>query len=616
MANEQANTFPDPLSVPTPEGCEGWEEMYPYYVLFSEDRAEYERSKFWFQNRYHLMDPMKPFDMVTPEFCYIAIANRNNRILQLPPATGVDFRVVNGYGYLSGSPVLDGDRVAARAVTFGQRAGHYFEHWADIERDWQERTNAEIAKLEALQMPDLPELEDMSVVTNHQAHGAGFEMHQYFNRLMEAKHLAWHFHMEMILIGFGAYFTFFEFCQQAFPEIDKQSIANMITGLGGTPFDRADEELRRLARVAVDLDLDDAFRDGSAEEIFKRLADSDAGRQWLEEYDKSKYPWFMVNTGDGMYSHHRAWLDDPRMIVTGIRGYVTELRAGKDLSRPPDQRAEGDRIAQGYRDLLELDEDRTAFDTTLGLARLVSVHIEGHKFYIEHWWHGLFYNKVRDLSRVFVTYGFWDDTEDIFYLHQAEVLEALIDMLLGWAGDWPARGPKYWPPKIQHRREILERLQDWTPPPALGPVPEVVGDPVLSMLWGIDGDALREWARPVDADTTQLRGTPASSGVVEGVARVVHGIDQMDTVRPGEILVAPTTNPSWTPVFSRISACVADGGGMMSHAAIVCREHGVPAIVGTGRATRAIKTGQRIRVDGNTGIVTILDDPVDSGRGE
>jgi len=123
----------------------------------------------------------------------------------------------------------------------------------------------------------------------------------------------------------------------------------------------------------------------------------------------------------------------------------------------------------------------------------------------------------------------------------------------------------------------------------------------------LDGDSLREWARPVNSDTKQLNGTPASSGVVEGVARVVHGIDQMDTVQQGEILVAPTTNPSWTPVFSRISACVADGGGMMSHAAIVCREHGLPAIVGTGRATRAIKTGQRIRVDANAGVVTILD---------
>jgi len=608
MANEQASTFPDPLSVPTPEGCEGWEEMYPYYVLFSEDRAEYERGTFWFQNRYHLIDPMKPFDMVTPEFCYIAIANRNNRIFQLPPATGVDFRVVNGYGYLSGFPILDGERVAARATTFGERAGHYFEHWAEIEQDWLERCRGEIAKLEALEMPDLPELEELSLVTNHQAHGAGYEMHQFFNRLMEAKHLAWHFHMEMILIGFGAYNTFFDFCQQAFPEIDKQTIANMIMGLGATPFDRANDELKRLAGVAVDLDLDDVFRGGgSAEEVFARLADSDVGRQWLAEYDKSKYPWFMVNTGDGMYSHHRAWIDDPRMIVTGLQGYITQLRAGDDLSRPQDQRAEGDRIAQGYRELLESDDDRGAFDATLGLARLVSVHIEGHKFYVEHWWHGLFYNKVRELSSVFVKYGFWDDSEDIFYLHQAEVLQALLDMLLAWAGEWPARGPKYWPPKIQRRREILERLRDWTPPPALGAVPEIVPDPVLSMLWGVDGNSLREWARPVSTDTKQLNGTPASSGVVEGVARVVHGIDQMHTVQQGEILVAPTTNPSWTPVFSRIAACVADGGGMMSHAAIVCREHGLPAVVGTGRGTRAIRTGQRIRVDANAGIVTILD---------
>jgi pyruvate, water dikinase len=608
MADEQASVFPDPLSVPTPEGCEGWEEMYPYYAVFSEDRAEYERSKFWFQNRYHLMDPLKPFDLVTPEFCYIAIANRNNRIFQLPPATGIDFRIVNGYGYLSGNPILDEEQVHARAATFGERAGYYFENWAEFEKEWMDKTKAEITKLEALEMPDLPELEDISVVRNRQAHGSGYEMHQYFNRLMEAKHLAWHFHMEMILIGFGAYHTFFEFCQQAFPEIDHQSIANMIMGVD-TAMNRPDDELKRLAQVAVDLDLDDAFNGGSPEEIFAGLRDSDAGRQWLDEYDKSKYPWFMVNTGDGMYSHHRAWLDDPRMIITGLQGYISEIRAGKDVSRPYEQqRAESDRIAREYRDLLESDDDRKAFDDMLGLARLVSLHIEGHKFYIEHWWHGLFYNKVRDLSRVFVKYGFWNDSEDIFYLHQSEVYEALLDMLLSWAGEWPARGPMHWPPIVQRRREILERLKDWTPPPALGPVPEVVGDPVLLMLWGIDGDKLREWARPVDADTRQLQGTPASAGVVEGLARVVHGVDEMDTVQDGEILIAPTTNPSWTPVFSRISACVADGGGMMSHAAIVCREHGLPAIVGAGRATRAVKTGQRVRVDGATGILTILDD--------
>jgi pyruvate,water dikinase len=612
MGDQQGSVFPDPLSIPTPEGCEGWEEMYPYYALFSEDRAEYERGKFWFQNRYHLMDPLKPFDLVTPEFAYIAIANRNNRILQLPPATGIDFRIVNGYGYLAGNPIFDEESIHQRAVTFQQRAGHYFENWVDIDKDWMRRTQAEISKLEALEMPKLPDLEDESLVRRHQAHGAGYEMHQFFNRLMESKHLAWHFHMEMILIGFGAYATFFDFCQQAFPEIDKHTIAHMIMGID-TAMNRPDEELKRLAKVAVDLHLDDAFEaTGSvedAEAVFERLRDSDAGQTWLEQYEKSKYPWFMMNTGDGMYSHDRTWIDDPRMIINGIQGYIGELRAGKDLTRPQEQqRAESDRIAQEYRALLETDDDRKAFDDMLGLARTCQVHLEGHKFYIEHWWHGLFYNKVRELGQVFVDHGFLEDREEIFYLHHVEVYQALFDLLLAWAGEWPARGPKYWPPIVQRRREILEKLKEWTPPPALGPVPEVVGDPVLSMLWGIDGDTLREWSAPVDEDTRQVRGAAASSGVVEGLARVVHGVDQMDTVQEGEILIAPTTNPSWTPVFSRIAACVADGGGMMSHAAIVCREHGLPAIVGAGKATRTVKTGQRVRVDGNTGVLTILED--------
>jgi len=78
-------------------------------------------------------------------------------------------------------------------------------------------------------------------------------------------------------------------------------------------------------------------------------------------------------------------------------------------------------------------------------------------------------------------------------------------------------------------------------------------------------------------------------------------------VQEGEILVARITAPSWGPVFARIGAAVTDIGGMMSHAAIVCREYGLPAVTGAGSATTAIRTGQRIRVDGSSGTVTILD---------
>ena len=100
----------------------------------------------------------------------------------------------------------------------------------------------------------------------------------------------------------------------------------------------------------------------------------------------------------------------------------------------------------------------------------------------------------------------------------------------------------------------------------------------------------------------------ASPGVAEGPARVIASPAQIDEVRDGEILVAPLTAPSWAPIFGKIRATVTDIGGIMSHAAIVCREYGLPAVTGTASATKRIRTGQRIRVDGNTGTVTILDE--------
>jgi len=89
--------------------------------------------------------------------------------------------------------------------------------------------------------------------------------------------------------------------------------------------------------------------------------------------------------------------------------------------------------------------------------------------------------------------------------------------------------------------------------------------------------------------------------------RVVGGAEDLDQIQQGEVLVTRITAPSWGPVFGRIAATVTDIGGMMSHAAIVCREYGLPAVTGVGSATTAIQTGQRVRVDGNNGTVTILD---------
>ncbi len=94
--------------------------------------------------------------------------------------------------------------------------------------------------------------------------------------------------------------------------------------------------------------------------------------------------------------------------------------------------------------------------------------------------------------------------------------------------------------------------------------------------------------------------------MVEGIARVVKSAEEIGRLRKGDILVCQVTNPSWAPVFQKISAAVSDIGGSMSHAAIVAREYGLPAVVGTGTGTQKIKDGQRIRVDGGRGVVTLL----------
>ena len=104
----------------------------------------------------------------------------------------------------------------------------------------------------------------------------------------------------------------------------------------------------------------------------------------------------------------------------------------------------------------------------------------------------------------------------------------------------------------------------------------------------------------------EVRGLPASPGVVEGLARHVRSLEDFDQVRPGEILVCQMTNPAWVVLFTKIAGLVTDAGGAASHPAVVSREFGIPAVVGTSISTQRIKTGDRVRVNGSTGLVEVL----------
>ena len=102
-----------------------------------------------------------------------------------------------------------------------------------------------------------------------------------------------------------------------------------------------------------------------------------------------------------------------------------------------------------------------------------------------------------------------------------------------------------------------------------------------------------------------LKGIGASAGRVTAPACVLAGPEDFGRMRPGDVLVAATTTPAWTPLFAMASAVVTDIGGPLSHGSIVAREYGIPAVMGTGVATRRIRSGQVVTVDGAAGTVTI-----------
>lgn len=600
--------FQSPFDVETPDGAEGWERLYPYYAIFSEDRRATEESKFWFHDSMHYPEPMYPFDLLMPENTWVVLNQNTTKVFVVPSALGLEHRVVNGYVYVSPTIIEDPVEIERRAPHFTERAGFYFQNWNSIYDKWEVKADDCRVRLEQITFPALPAMEDISAVTDGKTLTSGYQLLQNFHELiMNFAEMAY-LHFEMLGLGYGAYMTFREFCQKTFPGITDQTVARMVAGLDILMF-RPDDELKKLARLGVELDLvDELTAEALAADVITAIEASPRGAEWVAALEVAKDPWFWFSTGAGLTHVDRAWIDELDTPFRAIRTYVEKLQRGEEIDRPLDEvQAERERITAEYRELLTGSDDQVAFDGLVQLARTVYPYVENHNFYCEHQHYTRFWNKVRELGDFFAADGFFEDPEDIFYLQRHEVHPAMADLLTGWATEMPDRRA-YWHREIRERRKVMEALRAWSPPPALGVAPDVINEPFTVMLWGITTETVGRWQSVGESDSKDIYGIAASPGVVEGNARVIFSATQLGEVLDGEILVCPITAPSWAPAFGRIKGAVSDIGGIMAHAAIVSREYGFPAVVGTGFGTKMIKTGQRIRVDGTAGVVTILDE--------
>ncbi len=203
----------------------------------------------------------------------------------------------------------------------------------------------------------LPEYEPDEVMFEDNPNTRYVEVLDAYGRVLRCGDLAWQHHSEFLLLGYGTYATLAEFCKNNLPDIPDQHIAQMVAGIDVLLF-MPDAELRRLARLAVDTGLSSAFVEGrSPDEIDAELAQSDAGRAWLDELERVKDPWFNMPTGDGLYRCYGSWLDDPGIPYASLVGYVRAFgrTSGRRWQRPshdadPYRTADPRRRLRGRRD--------------------------------------------------------------------------------------------------------------------------------------------------------------------------------------------------------------------------------------------------------------------------
>ena len=604
--NPPRKSFVSPYDLPAPAGAEGWQELYPYNLVFQENLKDNENGKFWFCDSQHWPNVFKPFETVGVEFAVRCLGAYNTRHYIIPPANGIEFRIHNGFCYMSPVAVAP-ELIPDRVPHFMERAGYYFQNWDTLLDNWKKKVLATIEEMDTINFVELPEMVDLDVITS----GAGIDptakMMADYDRLIQLTYQNWEYHFEFLNLGYVAYLDFFQFCKETFPGIPDLAIAKMVMGVDSVLF-RPDDELKNLAELATKLDLTSVFaKKNDAAATLAELEATAAGKEWIAAWEKAQEPWFNYTSGNGFYGSDVYWRDNLDLPMGYIQDYVERAARGETLHRPKAELiTERDRIVGEYSELLE-GEALETFNGKLGLARTVYPYVEDHNFYIEHWTMGVFWRKVRQLSRLLHGYGFWENPDDMLYLTRDEVRPVLFDLATGWGVGADPIGPTYWPAEIERRRKIVAALATARPQPAFNEPPAEINEPFTVMLWGITTEQVQQWLGADEDDSGALKGMAASPGVVEGKARVIMGPESLGELEEGEILVAPVTAPSWGPVFGKISATVTDIGGMMSHAAIVCREYGLPAVTGTGSASQRITTGMRLRVDGSAGTVELLD---------
>ncbi len=541
----------------------------PQDFRFQWDSPE-EASRFWTPDLMHFPNGISPLSATMDMPAFVRGLLKTADTLCMPFDTkNSAFKVINGYVYNSFVPYsTDPARMDARLK---QMQARMMEHVPNLLDRWYTQYEPEVRSINDETLKgDYSKLSDRDLV-------------DLLEMVVAKREREGELHFLAVFPAGGAFMFFEQVYSQLFGEpVNGEQLAllqgfpNKSIEIGVALWHLAQEARHRPAVV----NLLSSVPASAAHAALAQSADGNGFRGAVEEF-LDTYGW----RGAELDIASPTWREDPAPVYNLIREYAgrEEYDPQEDMksvvaAREARERHLLERLSGGPVDM---------FRQVLAGAQQYLPITEDHNFWIDQ--QGLSVQRVPVLEagRRLAAAGRIAAADDVFFLAYDE----LVDALRGGKGSLHEL--------VERRRREREESRHLKPPLALGtpPPPEAAEDPMMSKFFG--------GLPPESSDPRVIRGNAASTGIITAEARVIQSLDEADRLKPGEVLVCPSTMPAWTPLFALASAVVTDHGGILSHTAIVAREYGIPAVVGTKSATSLIRDGQQITVDGAAGSIRL-----------
>jgi phosphohistidine swiveling domain-containing protein len=540
------------------------------------------QSPAWFLDATHSVPPWTPmFGWFWINFCRHGMQWGAEK-LSLPTVKGWDWRFMKGGGYLTLLLVKTEEEKRRREAEFRKAILPFIQDYDGL---WKGFLKEILDRYENLKKLDLDSASNIELLDN-------------FEETISTCRRMWEIHMYMMYGTYTAYILFENMCREL-AGIDDTSptFHHVVSGFDNKVF-QVDRRIWEFSQRAGDDGLADLILGSEPAEIRTKLEADPKGREFMKDFME-----FMDEDGWRMQRMSEmnmpTWVEDPTPALGMVKQFLNK-GGGFNLEDERAQLAKKRETAE--KELMEKvpAEQKGWFEQLMRLAQKSGVFSEEHDHYLDLYTHAMMRRSALGIGKRFAKEGALDDREDIFFLIPDEVRRAGIN-------------PDQFDLKYivdRRKAEWNEWVKEPNPPAILAEgfdMDQAMGvlvqsnDPIaLKVVVG----AMPEVRPELKAD---LYGTCGSPGVAEGPARVIMTEDELHLVQEGDILVAVSTSPSWTPVFSMIKGVVVDRGASLSHAAIVGREYGIPVVMNVFEGTAKIKSGQRVKVDANLGAVYILD---------